>query len=108
MSDFFNWIIHIATIIGSVSAIMGFVIKWLDKHLKEMLVPMQRQIHKMDVKECRRFLIDFLLDVENGIKKDEVQWKFAHDVYDHYVNELKENSYVKDKWERVVIHGNHE
>ena len=39
---------------------------------------------------------------ENGVLKDEVQWKFAHDVYDHYINELKENSYVKDKWERVI------
>ena len=32
MSNLFEWIIHIATILGSVSAIMGFVIKWLDKH----------------------------------------------------------------------------
>ena len=108
MDTLFNWIIHIATILGSVTAIMGIVIKWLDKHLKEMLEPMQKQIHKMDVKECRRFLIDFLLDVEHNVEKDEVQWNFAHDVYDHYINELKENSYVKDKWERVVTHGNHE
>ncbi len=106
MENIFNWVIHIATILGSVSAIMGVIIKWLDKHLKEILEPMQKQIHKMDVKECRRFLIDFLVDVEKGIEKDEVQWKFAHDVYDHYTNELRENSYVKDKWERVIKYEN--
>ena len=106
MSNLFEWIIHIATILGSVSAIMGFVVKWLDKHLKAIIEPMQNQIHKMDVKECRRFLIDFLVDVENCEEKDEVQWKFAHDVYDHYINELKENSYVKDKWERVIKYEN--
>ena len=32
----------------------------------------------------------------------------AHDVYDHYVNDLKENSYVKDFWERVVTNGSNE
>ena len=62
----------------------------------------------MDVKECRRFLVDFLIDVEKGVGKNEVQRKFAHDVYDHYTDDLKENSYVKDFWEGVVIHGNHE
>ena len=48
------------------------------------------------------FLVGFLCDVENGIEKDEVQWQLAHEIYDHYSNTLKENSYIHDKWERVV------
>ena len=108
MSSFFELIIRIASFLGAVATICGFIVSWLDKKLKSILVPIQNQINKMDVKECRRFLIDFLVDVEKGIQKDQVQWKFAHDVYDHYANELKENSYVKDKWERVVCHENHE
>jgi len=108
MQSLLNYLIYISTVLGAVSAIVGFLTKWLNKHLKQMLEPLQKQIHKMDVKECRRFLIDFLLDIEHGLDKDEVQWKFAHDVYDHYTMELKENSYVKDKWERVVINGNNE
>ena len=102
MSSFFDYIIHLATVFGAVTTITGFIVKWLDKKLKSILEPIQRQIHKMDVKECRRFLIDFLVDVDNGVIKDQVQWKFAHDVYDHYINELGENSYVKDRWEKVV------
>ena len=108
MNKFFDFVIYISTILTSASVITGVVVKWLDKRLKTMLEPMKIQIHKMDVKESRRFLIDFLIDVENNIRKDEVQWKFAHDVYDHYIKDLKENSYVKDKWERVVNHENHE
>lgn len=108
MRNFFDLVIHIATVLGSISVIMGFIVKWLDKRLSAMIEPMQCQIHKMDVKECRRFLIDFLLDVEHGEEKDEVQYKFAHDVYDHYIKELKENSYVKDKWERVMNYEYHE
>ena len=102
MKAFTDWIIYAATFAGAVGTITGIVIKWLNGKLTEMIAPMQNQIHKMDVKECRRFLIDFLVDVEKGIEKNEVQWKFAHDVYDHYINDLKENSYVKDFWERVV------
>lgn len=106
MSNIFDLIIYAASVIASVGTIIGFVIKWLDKRIDAMIAPLKNQIHKMDVKECRRFLIDFLLDVEHGVKKDTVQWKFAFDVYDHYIKELCENSYVKDKWDDVVTHGN--
>lgn len=108
MKTFFDWIIYAATFVGSVGTITAIVMKWLNKKLAEMIEPMQVQIHKMDVKECRRTLIDFLADIEKGVKKNEVQWKFAHDVYDHYANDLKENSYVKDFWERVVTNGSNE
>ena len=108
MKNIFDWTIYIASVCGAAATIIGIVMRWLNKKLTSMIEPMQKQIHKMDVKECRRFLIDFLIDVEHGAEKDEVQWKFAHDVYDHYANELRENSYVKDKWERVVTSGNHE
>ena len=105
MKNLFDLIIYAASVVGATGAISAIFVKWFDKKLKATLEPIQKQIHKMDVKECRRFLIDFLLDIEHGVEKDEVQWKFAHDVYDHYINELKENSYVKDKWERVMCSG---
>ncbi len=108
MKEFLDWLIYAATVFGAVGTITGIIMKWLNKKLTAILEPMKTQIHKMDVKECRRFLIDFLIDIEHGVQKDEVQWKFAHDVYDHYIKELKENSYVKDKWERVVTNGHNE
>ncbi len=104
MRQFTDIIIYFASFVTAVGVIVTVLKKFLSKELE----PLKWQIHKMDVKECRRFLIDFLIDVENDIGKDEVQWKFAHDVYDHYINELKENSYVKDKWERVVTNGHNE
>ena len=69
MKAFTDWIIYAATFVGAVGTITGIVIKWLNSKLAGMIAPMQSQIHKMDVKECRRFLIDFLVDVENGIEK---------------------------------------
>lgn len=104
MIRFMELIILSASFVGAVGAITAILKKFIASELE----PLKSQIHKMDVKECRRFLIDFLVDIENGVTKDEVQWKFVHDVYDHYINELKENSYVKDKWERVVTNGYNE
>ena len=104
MIRFMELIILAASFAGAVGAITATLKKFIASELE----PLKNQIHKMDVKECRRFLIDFLVDIENCITKDEVQWKFAHDVYDHYINELKENSYVKDKWERVMGNGHNE
>ena len=108
MNNVFDLIIYAASVISAVGTIIAVVVKWLDKRMNDVILPLKNQIHKMDVKECRRFLVDFLVDVERGIKKDAVQWKFAFDVYDHYTTELKENSYVKEKWEEVVTRGNHE
>lgn len=102
MIKIFELIIYAASVIVAAGTITGFAMKWLNSKLGELIDPIQKQIHKMDVKESRRVLIDFLVDVENGIDKNEVQRKFAHDVYDHYVNDLGENSYVKDFWERMV------
>ena len=104
MRQFADIIMYFASFVTALGVITTVLKTFLSKELE----PLKNQIHKMDVKECRRFLIDFLVDIEHGVEKDEVQWKFAHDVYDHYINVLKENSYVKDKWERVVNYGHNE
>lgn len=108
MKTIFDIIIYFSTLLAAVSAITGIIVRLLNKKLTEILKPMQTQMHKMDVKECRRFLIDFLVDIESGCEKNEVQWKFAHEVYDHYTKDLNENSYVKDFWERVIHSGHNE
>ena len=91
-------IITTASFIGALSVIctaLGFI-------MKKLLQPIRDELKKEDIRSCRMFLVDFLCDVENGNAKDEVQWKLAHEIYDHYTNELNQNSYVHDKWERVV------
>lgn len=72
------------------------------KLIKKLFEPIEKRIIKMDVMWSKKFLVDFLNDVENGIEKDSVQYQFAHDTYDHYTNDLHKNSYIHDKWERVM------
>ena len=91
-------IIKLASYIGAVSVIcttLGLIVN-------RLLKPVRKELRREDVRSCRMFLVSFLCDIENGIEKDEVQWQLAHEIYDHYTNVLKENSYIHDKWERVV------
>lgn len=101
MKDILDLVIYAASFAGAVTAISAV----LKRFLKQLFSPLEKKLNDMDTRECRHFLVSFLCDIENGIAKDEVQWKLAHDTYDYYMNILKENSYVHDKWERVVNHG---
>lgn len=73
--------------------------------INEKLDDTNRGIKKVDKNECMNFLVNFLADIENGIEKDDVQTKRACEVYDHYVKELHGNSYIHDKWTRLMIEG---
>lgn len=93
-----QYVITMGSFLGALGVIctaFGLVVNWL-------LKPIRKELKREDVRSCRMFLVGFLCDVDNGIQKDEVQWQLAHEIYDHYTKELKENSYVHDKWERVV------
>lgn len=98
MSEVTNIIILIASLIGSIGVIIGAI----SKILKSIMKPLHKTIDGMDERQCRMWLVDFLNDVDSGVSKDEVQYKFAHEVYDHYTNDLHKNSYIHDKWERVM------
>lgn len=72
------------------------------KIINKQLEPINKKIEKIDENQCRNFLVDYLADVEKGIPKDEVQTKRAYEVYEHYTNDLHKNSYIHDKWERLM------
>lgn len=93
-----NIIILAASLVSAVGVIIGALKKILDK----VLSPVNNVIQGMDKRQCRMYLVDFLNDVERGVEKNEVQYEFAHEVYDHYTNDLHENSYIHDKWERIM------
>ncbi len=100
VSELLSKIIFIASVLGAFGVIIGVFTAVMNYLLK----PIRTELRKNDVRQCRIFLVSFLCDIENGVDKDEVQWKLAHEIYDHYEHDLKQNSYVHDKWERVINH----
>lgn len=92
----------IAGIITSGGVIIHFTQKELKKVLKNELNPISTQIKDLDVSQCKNFLVRFLADVEQGNELDKVEIERAYEIYDHYINDLKQNSYIHNRWESLL------
>lgn len=85
----------ITALTGIITALKKVLKIWLDNNVNN-------KIDKLDILICKLHIIDFLSDVENGVEKDDEQIRLAHEMYDHYTDDLKQNSYVHDKWDKVM------
>lgn len=86
---------------GLISAIT-IIIAAINKIFTKKLEPINHSIKKIDENHCKDFLITFLKSKERGEEVDEAEEKRAYEVYDHYINDLHKNSYIHDKWEKVM------
>lgn len=102
----FNIILGIASLVTALGTIIkvlqATLKKWLDNNINKQITSFDNQINSFDILFCKTYLIDFLSDIENGVEKDEEQYKVAYEVFDHYTNDLKMNSYIHAKWERNI------
>lgn len=97
---------QIATILAFIVGLLGSV-KYLSKELKNQvnktLEPINNSIKELDVGQCKNYLVRYLKDVEQGNKLDEVEVERAYEIYDHYTNDLKQNSYIHKRWEELEV-----
>lgn len=92
----------IAGLIGSAGVIIAFLQKSLKKTIKNELDPISQQINNLDIAQCKNYLVRFLADVEQGNELDEVERERAYEIYDHYTNDLKQNSYIHKRWNELM------
>ena len=92
----------VAGIITSISVILIPIKKSLTKAIKNEIEPINENIKKLDVGQCKNYLVRFLADVEQGNKLDEVEIERAYEIFDHYTNDLKQNSYIHKRWQILV------
>lgn len=87
----------ISGIIISAVTISGIVIHFIRKTIKE-------EIKHVRINDCKNFLVVFLAKVENNEKMSAEEIQRAYEVYDEYTDpdDLNQNHYVKDKWERLM------
>lgn len=102
--------------ISSVNIIMSFiekikkpVDKIADKKIKEVLEPINTELKniredilRLDKNQCKNYLTEFLEGIEKGETKTEIERQRATEVYDHYSDDLHLNSYIHDKWEKLM------
>ena len=104
-----NLLANIAELIGALSVIIGAVVafeKWSKGKLTHLLLKsfldkldnLENRILKMDKNQCMNYLTEFLADVKNEVPKTQYQIARAHDVYRHYKEDLKGNSYIQEQW----------
>lgn len=89
-------------------SIKEFLQKLLSDQFEEVnnkLDGMQETITKLDTQECKNFLVRFLSDVERGDLIYESEQRRFWEEYDHYINDLHENSYIKEWVARLKKEG---
>jgi hypothetical protein len=104
MGEIMDYIIKIAaclTALGVISTMVFKGIKSSNTELKSMITDLGNTIKQMDYNQCKRYLTDYLSDIENRILKTDIQRLQACEVYTHYTKDLKGNTWVTDKWEEL-------
>lgn len=69
------------------------------------LADIKQDIRLIDKATCKNFLVRCLADFEKENEMSEVEIERFWEQYDHYVNELKENTYIKEWTERLKGEG---
>lgn len=115
----------LAGLAGLVAFIKGVEYLWskgsntLTKWMQKMLEPTNTKIDRLeravkdvdmkathaDLSSCKNFLVRFLADVEQGQPVDEVERTRFWETYDHYVRDLNQNSYIKEKVANLKARG---
>lgn len=72
--------------------------------LKE-LAEIREDLKLIDKATCKNFLVRCLADFEKENEMSAVEIERFWEQYDHYVNELKENTYIKEWTERLKGEG---
>ena len=65
----------------------------------------QAAVQKLDVYTTKNFLVRYLADIERGEVIFESEKQRFWEEYDHYTDELKENSYIKEWVARLKEEG---
>lgn len=75
------------------------------KEVNEKLDGLKSSLTKVDTQTCKNFLVRFLADVERGAEVyDDEKTRFWEE-YDHYIDDLNENSYVKEWVHKLLDEG---
>ena len=91
-------IIELAVLITSLTTIYITIKKIVMSSMKEII----SRVDELDFNQCKTYLTNFLADVEKGEIKDSEQMSRASEIYDHYSRDLNGNSYITNKWKKLM------
>ena len=75
------------------------------KDLTDTLDDINTKLGKVDKEACKNFLVRCLADVERGNVMSETELQRFKEQYDHYTEDLHQNTYIKDKVQKLKAEG---
>ena len=101
----------VAAVMGSCAGIYVYIKKALkalfDTQTKDLQARLDKQeaaINRVDMENCKNFLVSFLSKVDKGNDVDEIEKERFWEQYEHY-SSLGGNSYIKNKVEALCKKG---
>ncbi len=111
LGDFATWMAFLAGLGGSIATIVHFVKKALTGLFREQMEEINKRmdqqeasIKKIDLENCKNFLVVYLAKTEDGSAQDEIETQRFWEEYQHYI-ENGGNSYIKQKVEKLKTAG---
>lgn len=108
-----NLLINVAELVSAFTIVIVALVKiekwtkgkisgWLLKSVYNKLDNIEDRVYKLDTNQCKNFLNEFLADMKNGVPKTEYQKARAYEVYEHYKDDLHQNSYIEKQWNEYM------
>ncbi len=96
------------TFLVSLISAVEFLLNRFRRQVNKTLKPINDNIKEIDISQCKNFLVSFLADIEKNREIDTLEKARAYEIYDHYTNDLKQNSYIHKRWEELMKGDNYE
>lgn len=112
--EILKWLGTFVATAGSLMAFVKIAISQMNKDfskkmderfekIDKRLEAIENQQYVRDVEHCRIELNSFLNKVKYHREEiDQQEWQLYYAIYDRYTNILHQNSYIHNKWERIV------
>ena len=112
--EILKWLGTFVATAGSLMAFVKIAISQMNRDFSKKMDERFEEMHKRleaienrqcvrDIEHCRIELNSFLNKVKYHREEiDQQEWQLYYAIYDRYTNTLHQNSYIHNKWERIV------
>lgn len=101
----------LSVLIGTITSLIAFSKSFISKLLKpinEKIEQLQevsmKSRNNIELELIKMILVNFMSDIEQGNDKSQIQKQNAYELYDRY-QALGGNSYIHDRWEKLIKEG---
>ena len=102
----------LVALITGVGALLKKMKEWISSSMKDEIDAVRQditglsaQLKKVDTESTKNYLVSFLAKVEQDKELDEIETERFWEEFEHYTEDLKGNSYIKQKVQKLKTEG---